>query len=211
MLADGYTDVPTGKIALAVTHLEMLEPRERALSSDARGATGSGEASPAVRIRAVQTPDPSWYRNLFQRIGAPWLWLSRLVLDEAALRAIIQDPAVAIFALEGDGRDEGLIELDFRIAGQCELAFFGLTPGQIGKGAGRAMMDRAKAEAWARPIERFWVHTCTGDHPDALAFYRRSGFEPFRMQVEVIDDPRLTGLLPETAAPHVPLIRPKGR
>jgi hypothetical protein len=45
------------------------------------------------------------------------------------------------------------------------------------------------------------------DHPDALAFYIRSGFRPFRRQIEITDDPRLTGVLPETAAPHVPIIR----
>jgi hypothetical protein len=29
--------------------------------------------------------------------------------------------------------------------------------------------------------------------------------------VEVHDDPRLTGLLPRTAAPHIPLLDPPGR
>ena len=51
-----------------------------------------------------------------------------------------------------------------------------------------------------------WLHTCSLDHPDALDFYNRSGFKPFRRQVEVYDDPRLTGLLPRDAAARMPII-----
>jgi hypothetical protein len=52
-----------------------------------------------------------------------------------------------------------------------------------------------------------WVHTCSLDHPGAVAFYTRSGFTPYALMIEVADDPRLTGHLPESAGPHVPLIR----
>jgi hypothetical protein len=44
------------------------------------------------------------------------------------------------------------------------------------------------------------------DHPAALAFYQRSGFRPFRRQIEVADDPRLDGTMPRDAARHVPVI-----
>jgi hypothetical protein len=50
------------------------------------------------------------------------------------------------------------------------------------------------------------VHTCTLDHPDALAFYLRSGFHAYARRVEVADDPRLTGLIPRAVAAHVPII-----
>ena len=59
-----------------------------------------------------------------------------------------------------------------------------------------------------RPIRRFWAHTCTLDHPSALSFYKRSGFRPFRRQVEIAEDPRLSGLAPMDAAAHVPLLAP---
>ena len=53
---------------------------------------------------------------------------------------------------------------------------------------------------------RVWLHTCTFDHPAALAFYQRSGFRPFRRQVEVVNDPRLDGTVPRDVARHVPVI-----
>ena len=103
-------------------------------------------------------------------------------------------------------QEAGLLELDFRTPHECELSFFGLTLPLLGTGAGRWLMNRAIERAWSRPIRRFWVHTCTFDHQDALAFYLRSGFRPFRLEIEYADDPRVTGLLPRSAAPHVPLI-----
>jgi GNAT superfamily N-acetyltransferase len=197
-LPDGYSDVPPGKIAAVVTHLEMTAPAR------SRPAT----AEPGVTVRAVRSPDVAWYRNLYARIGADdWLWFSRLKLTADALQAKIQHPRVEIFTLAVEGRDEGLLELSFETEGECELVFFGVTRPLIGKGAGRLLMNTAIARAWSQPIRRFSVHTCTLDHPGALAFYMRSGFRPFRRQIEIADDPRLSGLLPETAAPHVPIIR----
>ena len=105
----------------------------------------------------------------------------------------------------------GLLALDFREEGACELAFFGLTAAAIGNGTGRWLMNRAIARAWSREghsaIRRFWVHTCTLDSPQALGFYIRSGFTPVKRQIEIFDDPRLTGVLPLTAAPQVPILK----
>ena len=67
-------------------------------------------------------------------------------------------------------------------------------------------MNEALERAWARPIPRMWVHTCTFDHPNALGFYQRSGFRPYQVMVEVHPDPRLTGHLPREASPQVPLL-----
>lgn len=197
-LPDGYIDVPPGKIAAVVTHLEML----------ARPPLRPVLALPQLAVRRVPSPAVAWYRDLYSRVGAEdWLWFSRLGMPEPALMAVIGDPKVEIFALTLDGRDEGLLELDFRIDAECELAFFGLTQRLLGHGAGRLLMNAAIERAWSHPIHRFWVHTCTLDHPGAVTFYMRSGFRPFRRQIEIADDPRLSGLLPETAAPHAPIIR----
>jgi GNAT superfamily N-acetyltransferase len=127
-------------------------------------------------------------------------------MNDAELAAIIHAPGVEVYALVVDGNDEGLLELDFREAGQCELVYFGVTAKLIGTGAARFMMNRALELAWSRDLSRVWVHTCTFDHPSAVSFYQRSGFRPFRRQVEIADDPRLDGTVPRTAARYVPII-----
>lgn len=197
MLADGYSKVPPGKLVAAVTCLEMLAPVAAVRDVGVDGLV----------LERVERPALDWYRALYRLIGTDWLWSSRLALADESLAAIIHDPGVEVRAVMADGRAQGLLELDFREPGQCELAFFGLSKAIIGRGAGRWLMNRAIEHAWARPISRFWVHTCSLDSPQALAFYVRSGFVPFERMVEVFDDPRLAGLLPADAAPQVPLLR----
>ena len=195
-IPDGYSDIPSGKTASVVTHLQMFEP------PSARAERWEGSWS-LVRADAS---DPETYRALFRRVGEPWLWTSRLLMSDEKLRHVLSDPLYETYVFEADGQKEGLAELDFRIEGESELSFFGLTPAMVGQGAGRWMMNRVLGLAWSRPIRRLWVHTCSLDHPGALDFYVRSGFVPFRRQIEVCDDPRLSGLLPRAVAPQVPLL-----
>jgi GNAT superfamily N-acetyltransferase len=190
----GLTPVPPGEVATIVTTLEMRRrPPLRPM--------------PASRLRLVawHQPEPEKYRALFRRIGAPWLWFSRLVMDTATLSAIIHDPAVAVFAaVDPAGVEVGMLELDFRQPGTCELAYVGLIPELAGQGHGRWLMAEAMARSWTKSVERVWVHTCTLDHPSALGFYRASGFTPISRTIETFPDPRLTGILPPETAPQVP-------
>jgi GNAT superfamily N-acetyltransferase len=190
------TRIPAGEIATIVTSLQMLErPRPRPMPSS------------SLRLDRWREPAPDRYRTLFRRIGEPWLWFSRLVTDDAALLKIIHDPAVEIYAVtDARGIEIGLLELDFREAGQAEISFFGLVPELTGQGEGRWLMGQALALSWRNGIERVWVHTCTLDHPKALNFYRAQGFVPYARAVETFADPRTTGILAPEAAPHVPLL-----
>jgi GNAT superfamily N-acetyltransferase len=192
----GLTPVAPGELAAIVTSLEMrARPPARALP-----------ASP-LRLARWRAPAPDAYRALYRRIGTRWLWFSRLLLDDAALAAIIHDDAVEIYAaVDRGGIEVGLLELDFRQAGACEIAFFGLIPELTGSGHGRWLMAQATMLAWRAGIERLWVHTCTLDHPSALGFYRAQGFVPFARAIEVFADPRLIDVLPRDAAPQIPLL-----
>lgn len=198
MIEDGYIDLPPGKIAAVVTYLELAPPP--ALRHP--GAGRDGQAPALAPIGA----DLARYRRLFREIGEPWLWVSRLQLADEALGAILSNAEVEALAVVREGRDIGLLELDFREGGACEIAFLGLVPGATGQGTGRFLIESAIVRAAARGVQRLWLHTCTFDHPGALAFYRKAGFRPFKRALEVLDDPRLSGLMPREAGPHVPVI-----
>ncbi|MEJ7776204.1 MAG: GNAT family N-acetyltransferase [Sphingomicrobium sp.] len=191
MSHDGVAD---GEIAAVVTFLEMREP--------------PGERVPAspLALRRIETPQADEYRSLFRLVGAPWLWFSRLIMDDANLLAIIGDLKVELYAVEDGGEKVGMVELDFRAAGQCELAFIGLVPELAGRGHGRWLLAEAVSRAWRQGIERVHVHTCTLDHPAALNAYRRAGFVAYRRAIERFGDPRLRGILPRDCAPQVPLV-----
>jgi GNAT superfamily N-acetyltransferase len=196
ILPDGYADVPAGKLATVVTSLEMT----------ARPPLRPDPAGAGFGLTRVATPDLVWFRALFRRVGENYLWASRLRMADEKLTAELLDPAMETYALTRDGEDLGLLQLDFRETPSGELGFFGVADELIGTGAGRWLMNRALERAWSQPIDRFWVHTCTLDHPAALDFYVRSGFTAFRRQIEVFDDPRLTGHLPRSAGPRMPII-----
>jgi GNAT superfamily N-acetyltransferase len=190
------TSVPAGMVATIVTSLEMRErPKARILP-----------AAP-FRLTRWKAPSPEKYRALFRRVGEPWLWFSRLVMADSELIAIIHDPAVEIYAVEDRrGIEIGLLELDFRRAGEAEIGFFGFVPELAGKGHGDWLMAQALTIGWRKEVTRLWVHTCTLDHPGALSFYRRHGFIAIERAVESFADPRLAGILARDAAPHVPLL-----
>jgi GNAT superfamily N-acetyltransferase len=192
------TRVADGEIATIVTSLQMLErPKPRPMSTS------------NLRLDRWREPAIDRYRTLFRRVGQPWLWFSRLMMADDALAAIIHNSAVEIYAVtDARGIELGLLELDFREVGTCELSFFGLVPELTGRGEGRWLMAHALVLAWRRDVERVWVHTCTLDHPKALSFYRAQGFVPYGRAVETFTDPRVLGVLPADAAPHIPLITP---
>lgn len=194
-LSPGYHALPPGMLANVVTCLEMT----------ARPAVSAGLPA-GYSLRPLARDDLAGFRALFSKVGRDWMWFSRLLMADEKLAGILGDAKVESFALQDGGQDVGILELDFRGQPDCELSFFGLTKDAIGTGLGRALMNEALARAWARPIARLWVHTCTFDHPAALGFYRRSGFAPYKMMVEVHDDPRVSGKMPRDASPHVPLL-----
>jgi GNAT superfamily N-acetyltransferase len=190
-----YDPLPANELAAVVTYLEMRTPPEHAIPS-----------SP-LSLERIEVPQAEHYRDLFRLIGGPWLWFSRLILDDAHLAAIVQHPKVELYAVKDEkGREVGMLELDFREAGECELAFIGLIPELSGKGHGRWLLAEAVRRAWREGVDRVHVHTCSLDHPAALSAYRRAGFTPFKRAIERFPDPRLLGILPSDCAPQIPLL-----
>ncbi len=191
-----YRPVEDGELAAVVTFLEMHQP-----------PAGGVPPSP-LSLSRIALPDPDDYRTLFRRVGAPWLWFSRLIMDDASLCAIIRNPQVELFAvIDADGAEIGMLELDFREAGACELAFIGLVPELAGQGHGRWLLAESVRRAWAGDrVARVHVHTCSLDHAAALGAYRRAGFTPCKRGIEHFPDPRLLGILPADCAPQVPLL-----
>ena len=191
------TPVEPHMLATIVTSLEMrTKPRPKM-------------AAPVpFRLTRWKAPSLDKYRALFRRVGEPWIWFSRLVMNDAELAAIVHDDAVEIYAVQDPrGIEVGILELDFRRNGEAEIGFFGLVPELAGKGHGGWLMAQALSLGWRKGIERMWVHTCTLDHPGALSFYRKHGFVPFARAVETFADPRTAGILPVDCAPHIPLLQ----
>ena len=171
-------------VLVTVTYLEMTRPEQRS------GAPGWAEG---VTIQRAERPTVSFYRYLYDTVGADWDWYERRRLSDDALAAIVHDDAVEVFVLYVRGVPAGYVELDRRVEGEVEIAYFGLIPEYIGRGLGPALLDWALERAWSCRPRRVWLHTCSLDHPRALAVYRQAGFEEFDRQVVSVES-ELLGL-----------------
>jgi GNAT superfamily N-acetyltransferase len=185
-------ELAPGHVGAVVTFLEMTErPKPRPIPD--------GGGLQLVRWREV---DPAKYRTLFERVGANWLWYSRLAMDDPTLLATVAE----VHAVVDRRRIEvGMLELDFREAGECLIRFLGLVPELAGRGHGKWLLARTLALAWRPGVDRVRVNTCSLDHPAALPSYLAAGFTARRRAFESFPDPRLLDLLPKETAPQIPL------
>jgi GNAT superfamily N-acetyltransferase len=182
-----------------VTYLEMF----------ARPA-GPRIPAPFAKLALMRADEPtvSFYRYLYETVGTPWLWFERRLLDDVMLAAEITKQTTEIFVLYVGGVPAGYFELDVARARETELRYFGLIPNFIGRGLGPFLLQAAIDRAWSRPIDRFWVHTCTFDHPKALGLYQRAGFVVYDRRRVSFEDPRERGILPRTLThPLLPRLR----
>lgn len=156
-----------------ITHLEMHASPEGPAPRFPEGVS---------IVRAVR-PTVGFYRFLYDAVGRDWDWVDRKKLSDEALAAIIQDERVAVHVLYVEGTPAGYAELDARVPGEVQIAYFGLMPEFIGQGLGTRFLEWAIRQAWAMAPRRVHVNTCTLDHPGALPLYQKLGFRPFKTEV----------------------------
>jgi GNAT superfamily N-acetyltransferase len=196
-LPNGYYKLQPGKLANACTYLEMTRP-----PTTAAHPTPSG-----VGLERLRASDAVRFQQLFRVIAGAWLWGGHLTKSAEQIAALLESPDCEIYVAADPLGDIGLLQLGFDGKDGIEVEYFGLVERAIGKGVGHWLMQEAIALAFAKPIRRLWLHTCTFDHPGALRFYQLAGFKIYATGFEIMDDPRANGLLPDTAAPHVPMAR----
>jgi GNAT superfamily N-acetyltransferase len=80
-----------------------------------------------------------------------------------------------------------------RASGQLEVEVIGILRAGAGpdlpalcrsQGLGRYFLLWAINKAWSYQPKRFWLHTCTKDHPAALPNYLKAGFAIYKEEVK---------------------------
>ena len=180
---------PDAMLDVTVTWLEMTVRPTRPSFARPRG----------VALMRASDPGAGFYRYLYNSVGEDWLWYERRAMTDDALDALVSDERLEIYVLYRNGAPAGFGELDRRQPGEIELAYFGLMPDAIGQGLGVWLLHETIDLAWSYEPERFWLHTCTHDHPRALPLYQRAGFVPYKQETKTIPDPRASGLFGNSA------------
>jgi GNAT superfamily N-acetyltransferase len=157
-----------------ITYLEMLARPEQVVPPPREGLT-------VVRDKR---PTAAHYRFLYDAVGRDYGWPRCQRLSDAELAAVLHDPRLEIHVLMADGIPAGFAELDRRARGEIKLAQFGLMPEFIGQGLGRYFLRWTIDKAWSYGPRRFWLHTCTNDHPAALPNYLKAGFAVYKEEVK---------------------------
>jgi ribosomal protein S18 acetylase RimI-like enzyme len=140
-----------------------------------------------VAILKADKPTAHFYRYLYDTVGEAYFWVDRRKLTADALTTLIQDPKNTLYVLYAEGSPAGMAELDFRKDGIANISYFGLMPEAIGRGLGFYLLYHSCINAWAQPISRLTVNTCTLDHPRALPLYQRMGFVPYAREERYVE------------------------
>ena len=123
-------------------------------------------------------------RDLYLAVGQTWSWNDKRGWTDEQWKEYGLAPELRTFGAYYDNSLAGYYELRRDEDGGVEIAYFGLLPKFIGRGLGGALLTSAIEEAWrtSPSISRVWVHTCTLDHPSALANYQARGMMVYKQE-----------------------------
>ena len=162
------------------TYLEMTE---RSALRPARVPAGQ------IDVTKREPCDSDFWRYLYSTVGEAYNWVDRLSWTETEVRAYLDDPHVSLWVMTVDGALAGYFELRTESDGSVEIVYFGLLPQFTGRGYGGFLLTRAVELAWNAGARRIWLHTCSFDHPLAIANYTARGFAIFKTEQYVAQAP----------------------
>ncbi|MBK9357095.1 MAG: GNAT family N-acetyltransferase [Bacteroidales bacterium] len=129
-----------------------------------------------MAMQAIR-PLRAFYLYLYTSVGRPYQWYNRLMMPAGELQQLLNDDNTEIWVLYFNGVPAGFVEYDISSSKETEIVYFGLSCDFTGKKLGLPFLKWCIQKAWERPINRLWLHTCNLDHPAALSFYQKAGFE----------------------------------
>ncbi len=162
------------EVDVTITYLQMLDParlrpRECAL--------------PGWRVVPAER-DPAINREFYRAVGGDWRWVDRLSWPDEWWHTYVHQAELTTHVGHLGDEPVGYFELHHRSEDGVEIAYFGLLAKFIGQGFGGALLTAAVERAWNLKPKRVWLHTCTLDHPQALANYLARGFEIYKTEAK---------------------------
>lgn len=141
-----------------------------------------------LQIVECEEPQGAFNRFLYQLVGSAWEWGDLDDWDDAQWQAMVENPAHRTWVAYHRGAIAGYYELLRPDGHNTEIRYFGLAPQFLDRGFGGALLSHAITSAWQWPgTERVWVHTCTFDHPAALANYQARGMRVYQEEINNTD------------------------
>lgn len=156
-------------------HLELLDPRDLRPKRSPRAD---------LALVRVDPPMPELNRFFYTTVGGDWHWTDRLPWTLRQWFDYLNRPDLETWMLTAAGVPAGYFELETQPGSSVEVAYFGLLPRFVGCGLGGHLLTCAIEQGFASGARRVWLHTCTLDHPQALANYKARGLRLFKQESE---------------------------
>ena len=163
-------------------HLEMTKP------DDLRP---SAAVHKNAEVREATVTCPELNRMFYETVGSDWSWTSRLTWSETRWQEYVGRPELRTWIGYLSETPMGYFELETQPNANVEIRIFGLLPSFLGKRLGSWFLTKAVQTAWTLEANRVWVHTCSLDHPIALANYKARGFKQFKEETHTAEEAAL--------------------
>ena len=158
---------------ISTYYLEMTSPAALKSKGESRDLAVS-----ECEIKQLQ-----FNRFLYQLVGRDWDWTYKNPWTDEEWKSYAENDNLRTWVGYCKGTPAGYFELQ-QVDSDTEIASFGLAPQFIGRGFGGCLLSRAIECAWMWDgTQRVWVHTCTTDHPNALANYQARGMKLYDTKV----------------------------
>jgi len=123
------------------------------------------------------------YRKFYSEVGQRYYWLDRIFMSDVELNQKINSDKVDVFLMHVDNEAAGFVEF-VKDINFVEILYFGLAPSFVGKGWGHHFLHWAIKQAWSYGPKWIQLNTCDLDHPNALAVYKKAGFQIVRTEMQ---------------------------
>ena len=166
-------------ISVTTYYLEMHDPRDLRPRRSPRSD---------LALTRIDPPLPELNRFFYTAVGGAWYWTDRLPWTYRQWLTYLDRPELQTWMLTAAGVPAGYFELEAQHGQNVEIVYFGLLPAFVGKSLGSHLLTCAIECGFALNAKRVWVHTCTLDHPQALANYQARGLRLYKHETEVKDE-----------------------
>ena len=136
---------------------------------------------PNIKISLNKEKDININKFFYRKVGKEHFWRDRLLWSDKEWNKYVNNNNLETGIMNINGNLVGFYEQEFHVLkNEIELIQMGILKEYQEKKFGSFLLKYIINKAFARKVNRIWVHTCTLDHKHALNNYLSKGFSVFR-------------------------------
>jgi len=134
-----------------------------------------------TKVYSDEEKDININKFFYKQIGKDHFWRDRLLWSDKEWHKYVDNMRLETGVMKIKEIPVGFYEQEFhKEKNEIELIQMGILKEYQGKKFGSFLLEYIMHMAFAKNVERLWVHTCSLDHKHALANYLSKGFKIFK-------------------------------